>query len=134
LSNIATLHYHEGDMDLAAHNYEEALNILRNMKHILGVANLLRNLSYVYQKQEKHDLAFNALQETIKIFESVKLYEEAEALKEEVEDIEKKAAASLDRLRREIALDPPSQKKEKPGRNDPCPCGGGKKYKRCCGQ
>ncbi len=22
---------------------------------------------------------------------------------------------------------------EKPGRNDPCPCGSGKKYKRCCG-
>jgi len=20
----------------------------------------------------------------------------------------------------------------KPGRNDPCPCGSGKKYKRCC--
>lgn len=23
-------------------------------------------------------------------------------------------------------------KKEKPGRNDPCPCGSGKKYKKCC--
>ena len=23
---------------------------------------------------------------------------------------------------------------EKPGRNTPCPCGSGKKYKRCCGQ
>ena len=22
---------------------------------------------------------------------------------------------------------------EKPGRNDPCPCGSGKKYKKCCG-
>ncbi len=25
-------------------------------------------------------------------------------------------------------------KKEKVGRNDPCPCGSGKKYKKCCGQ
>jgi len=23
---------------------------------------------------------------------------------------------------------------EKPGRNDPCPCGSGKKYKQCCGK
>jgi hypothetical protein len=23
---------------------------------------------------------------------------------------------------------------EKTGRNEPCPCGGGKKYKKCCGQ
>ncbi|MBE7035052.1 MAG: preprotein translocase subunit SecA [Ruminococcaceae bacterium] len=27
----------------------------------------------------------------------------------------------------------PAQKAEKVGRNDPCPCGSGKKYKKCCG-
>ena len=26
------------------------------------------------------------------------------------------------------------RKKEKVGRNDPCPCGSGKKYKNCCGR
>jgi uncharacterized protein YecA (UPF0149 family) len=26
------------------------------------------------------------------------------------------------------------QRTEKVGRNDPCPCGSGKKYKKCCGQ
>lgn len=25
-------------------------------------------------------------------------------------------------------------KEETPGRNDPCPCGSGKKYKKCCGK
>ncbi|NSW92407.1 MAG: SEC-C domain-containing protein [Firmicutes bacterium] len=25
-------------------------------------------------------------------------------------------------------------KVEKTGRNDPCPCGSGKKYKKCCGK
>jgi len=28
----------------------------------------------------------------------------------------------------------PIVKKDKPGRNDPCPCGSGKKYKNCCGR
>ncbi len=28
----------------------------------------------------------------------------------------------------------PVIKADKPGRNDPCPCGSGKKYKRCCGR
>ena len=28
----------------------------------------------------------------------------------------------------------PSPKKKKIGRNDPCPCGSGKKYKKCCGK
>ena len=27
----------------------------------------------------------------------------------------------------------PAKKIAKPGRNDPCPCGSGKKYKKCCG-
>jgi uncharacterized protein YchJ len=26
------------------------------------------------------------------------------------------------------------EEKIKMGRNDPCPCGGGKKYKKCCGK
>ncbi len=29
---------------------------------------------------------------------------------------------------------PPPAKQVKVGRNDPCPCGSGKKYKKCCGQ
>lgn len=29
---------------------------------------------------------------------------------------------------------PQSKKQKKVGRNDPCPCGSGKKYKRCCGK
>ncbi len=28
----------------------------------------------------------------------------------------------------------PERKKGKIGRNDPCPCGSGKKYKNCCGR
>ena len=28
----------------------------------------------------------------------------------------------------------PIRKKKKIGRNDPCPCGSGKKYKKCCGR
>jgi uncharacterized protein YecA (UPF0149 family) len=34
----------------------------------------------------------------------------------------------------EKALNPPVPvQSEKIGRNDPCPCGSGKKYKKCCG-
>jgi SWIM/SEC-C metal-binding protein len=35
----------------------------------------------------------------------------------------------------ERLLDPPEAAKAqvKTGRNEPCPCGSGKKYKRCCG-
>ena len=29
---------------------------------------------------------------------------------------------------------PVSRAQKTPGRNDPCPCGSGKKYKNCCGK
>jgi len=32
------------------------------------------------------------------------------------------------------AIRQPGEKKQKVGRNDPCPCGSGKKYKKCCGK
>jgi preprotein translocase subunit SecA len=28
----------------------------------------------------------------------------------------------------------PVRAEAKPGRNEPCPCGSGKKYKKCCGK
>jgi uncharacterized protein YchJ len=28
----------------------------------------------------------------------------------------------------------PIRAQKEPGRNDPCPCGSGKKYKKCCGK
>jgi len=37
----------------------------------------------------------------------------------------------------EILLNPPKPKKadeKKVGRNEPCPCGSGNKYKKCCGR
>ena len=36
----------------------------------------------------------------------------------------------------EILLDTPKTKiaEKKVGRNEPCPCGSGKKYKKCCGK
>ena len=40
--------------------------------------------------------------------------------------------------RKEIAKDfkrsKTVRKEKEPGRNDPCPCGSGKKYKKCCGK
>lgn len=33
-----------------------------------------------------------------------------------------------------VAAKPVQRKTAKVGRNDPCPCGSGKKYKNCCGR
>ena len=36
--------------------------------------------------------------------------------------------------KREHKQDPVKRDAPKVGRNDPCPCGSGKKYKHCCGR
>jgi hypothetical protein len=57
------------------------------------------------------------------------------ALGEEIEDYAQ-ANAELQLLDDELMAEPPSQPylaPPKTGRNDPCPCGSGKKYKKCCG-
>ena len=47
-------------------------------------------------------------------------------LKDEVSDCEERAKAAVEEALRE-------QMFQKTGRNDPCPCGSGKKFKKCCG-
>jgi hypothetical protein len=42
-----------------------------------------------------------------------------------------RAVAVLERHRVPIA---PERREDKPGRNDPCRCGSGRKYKKCCGK
>lgn len=37
-------------------------------------------------------------------------------------------------LKRSLISETDKAKQPKPGRNDPCPCGSGKKYKKCCGR
>jgi preprotein translocase subunit SecA len=45
---------------------------------------------------------------------------------------ERQAQAQTNRQPEEEVDRTPLKKKEEPGRNDPCPCGSGKKYKKCC--
>jgi len=50
-------------------------------------------------------------------------------------DIRKDMLAQLTELKKEMPTNSPAPaKKVKVGRNDPCPCGSGKKYKKCCGK
>lgn len=48
-------------------------------------------------------------------------------------DFHKDAETLLEHLRQVAKAPQPTQKQEKIGRNDVCPCGSGNKYKKCCG-
>jgi uncharacterized protein YecA (UPF0149 family) len=42
--------------------------------------------------------------------------------------------ADPEALERFMPTEPVRRAQPKVGRNDPCPCGSGKKYKKCCGK
>jgi SWIM/SEC-C metal-binding protein len=60
------------------------------------------------------------------IFERGGWAHEIEVAPDEAEDI-----ADLTRLQNPVATVTTAPK---PGRNEPCPCGSGKKFKKCCGK
>jgi preprotein translocase subunit SecA len=96
----------------------------------------------VEYKKESFNL-FTELIETIK-YDTIKTLqiiqfqlrtpeEEAEAFarQQEIERRQKELQMQFNRESAESAAAPSAKK---PARNDPCPCGSGKKYKNCCGQ
>ncbi|HOL13507.1 MAG TPA: SEC-C metal-binding domain-containing protein, partial [Bacillota bacterium] len=72
-------------------------------------------------------------EETIRLLFHLRLANEEEVKRAEDREKAKLSALQSNRNAAEAQAAPVQAKKE-PGRNDPCPCGSGKKYKKCCGK
>lgn len=68
----------------------------------------------------------NRMKEVAKIFEENNWEYKIEIATDQPEDI-----ADLETL---LNWPKPQEAEKKVGRNEPCPCGSGKKYKKCCGE
>jgi SWIM/SEC-C metal-binding protein len=79
-----------------------------------------KNPAVVHVKTKKR------MNEVAKIFEQNNWEYQIEIMSDKPEDI-----ADLEIL---LNWPEPKQTEKKVGRNDPCPCGSGKKYKKCCGE
>jgi len=86
-------------------------NIFRSASSLMAFENFLRNVP----QQTKHDPT-SAFGEPPK------------------PDGNKKASDVVSQAAEDLAKQKPKQTGPKVGRNDPCPCGSGKKYKQCCGR
>ncbi len=124
----------------------ERVGLLRNvdirwMDHIDAMDQLKRSMNLMGYGQKDPVIVFR--DEGLDMFEemtngiregTVDFVLQARIRKEE--PVERKAAAKITST---SGSDDGTVKKEpkkadkKPGRNDPCPCGSGKKYKKCCG-
>ena len=109
----------------------DAMDELRNG---IGLRAYAQHNPVVEYRNEGYDM-FNAMSqsirdETARMMLSVKLVRN--------EDVERKEVATVtaenvggDGTRSKTVV---KTKSQKVGRNDPCPCGSGKKYKKCCGE
>jgi SWIM/SEC-C metal-binding protein len=79
-----------------------------------------KNPAVVHVKTKKR------MNEVAEIFEQNNWEYQIEIMSDKPEDI-----ADLEIL---LNWPEPKQTEKKVGRNDPCPCGSGKKYKKCCGE
>ncbi len=96
-------------------------------------------------KQESYrlftDLIRRIKHEAVKTLHLVQLdfntpEEEQESLEQMRQEMESAAAETIrnDQIEEAPAKREPLRAEKKPKRNDPCPCGSGKKYKHCCGK
>ncbi len=83
-------------------------------------------VEYRFEGFEMFDAMIESIrEETIRLLFTIQVNPNSEAPKRE--QVMKPAEAGSD------AASEPRKVKDKVGRNDPCPCGSGKKYKKCCG-
>ncbi|MCK5825785.1 MAG: preprotein translocase subunit SecA, partial [Desulfuromusa sp.] len=114
--------------------------------HLLSVDHLkegigLRGYGQKNPKEEYKREAYSLFMEMMgRVREEVlqKIFRIQLAREEDVEQLEAKQRRqkiSMNRTDEETQINKPTVRDEdKVGRNDPCPCGSGKKYKKCCGK
>jgi preprotein translocase subunit SecA len=85
-------------------------------------------LEYKREGHEMFEEMINSIRETtVQLVFTARIRGEGAPQRERVAKVTGESAGD-ETLRKE-----PVRKDKKPGRNDPCPCGSGKKYKKCCG-
>ncbi|MGM8365293.1 SEC-C metal-binding domain-containing protein [Virgibacillus sp. W0181] len=104
-------------------DYEKAMSILEtglNISGLIDKEDVLERLTDLYTNMGMDQKAADAEREieVIKNEKQKKNLENIQALNEMIEQSSKSMPV----------------KRQKTGRNDPCPCGSGKKYKKCCGR
>ena len=77
----------------------------------------------------------NIKEDSIKFIYRVKIQpKEQSHIRKEAEGATEKTVVKEIKGDQIISADTPVVSKKKIGRNDPCPCGSGQKYKYCCGK
>ncbi len=119
------------NVDVKWMDHIDAMDELRKGIYLRGYAQRDPVVEYRYEGFEMFDAMVNDIREdTTKMILTAEIRKPEEAQRKAVAVATGESGAGGD----DSIKKQPVKKKEKVGRNDPCPCGSGKKYKKCCGQ
>lgn len=122
-------------VDVQWMDHIDAMEQLKRGIHLRGYAQRDPVIEYRNEGYDMFDqMIANIRDDTTRLFLSanIKVVDEQEAPKEMIESGANAAVEISDPNEEENTSDS-NQTHQKAGRNDPCPCGSGKKYKKCCG-
>ncbi len=116
--------------------WREHLLAMDHLKEGIGLRGYAQQNPLIEYKREGLDM-FQEMIEQIKLETIQMLFRIQVATREETAHIEEAQQQPMFLSHSEStggSRPPPAKKTVKIGRNEPCPCGSGKKYKKCCGQ
>jgi len=132
-------------VDTAWKDHLLAMDHLRSSVGLRGYAQVDPKVEYKREGMRIFDQMWNSVGERVTdlIFRMEQLDEtfvgstwtEAEAIHEEAPsttEITSQQQAAIDASQSDRKPEPIRNREKRVGRNDPCPCGSGKKYKNCC--
>jgi len=151
LNNIGSVLHDKDDFKGTLNKYQESLNIQQEIGSKKDISTTHYNLGMLYKKEKSYVLSLQhlflayALENQIGI-KKQKTLNDINSIRKTLglarfKEIAKGCFDSLhEELKpylnlQEFTVDKTVRYESKrPGRNDPCPCGSGKKYKKCCGK
>ena len=108
------------------------IDAMTELRQGIGLRAYGQNDPVVEYKREGYEMFENMIaaiqEETIRRIFLARVQVGAGVKRERVAKVTGESAGSDGTVKKQ-----PVKKSKKPGRNDPCPCGSGKKYKKCCG-
>jgi len=107
------------------------IDAMQELRQGIGLRAFAQHDPVIEYKREGFEM-FEAMiaeirRDTVRSLYNVRLRNQEEPKREAV------AKVTMDNRSDEGTKPQPQKSDKKPGRNDPCPCGSGKKYKKCCG-
>jgi len=148
-SKMKSLHLEQRDeverilyLQVLDNAWREHLYQMDILKTGIGLRGYNQKDPLVEYKKESYNLFTELVEsikkETLKTLYLVRFKNEEEIEKEQaaIEKMREQMESELEKFstNKEPEQQQPPLKKKKPARNDPCPCGSGKKYKHCCGK